>query len=62
MPQASAFTNSVRAYTEGRNIKVENPSSLLNTNYLRALSCEKTVSWKSTIYKPACINGILILR
>lgn len=61
MPQASAFTNSVRAYTEGRNIKIENPGSMLNTNYLRALSCS-TVSWNSTIYKPTCINGILILR
>ena len=61
MPQASAYINSVRAYSEGRNINVESPGNLLNTNYLRPLSCS-TISWKPTIYKPICINGILILR
>ena len=40
MPQASAFTNSVRAYSEGRNTKPQFPGNILNIDNLRALSCD----------------------
>ena len=55
MPQASAFTNSVRAYSEGRNNKVQLKGNVLNIDNLAALSCSN-VSWKPIVYTQICGN------
>ena len=53
MPQASAFTNTVRAYAEGRNTKIQLPGNILNIDTLPALSCSK-VSWLPVTYRQIC--------
>ena len=53
MPQASAFTNSVRAYSEGRNNKVQTPKNSLNIDNLRGLSCS-SIDWSPIRYAESC--------
>jgi len=55
MPQASAFTNTVRAYAEGRNNKTQLPGNILNIDTLAALSCSR-VSWIPLVYNQVCRN------
>jgi len=50
MPQASSFTNKIRAYTEARNNKVEYPSGIANFNQLDALTCPPSLKWVSLKY------------
>ena len=56
MPQASAYTNLVRAYTEGRNHKIQYPGSIAQFNQLGALNCSTPTWWVSIQYKQACGN------
>jgi len=49
MPQASSFTNNIRAYSEGRNNKVQYPGGIDQLNELGALSCSP-VSWNTVRY------------
>lgn len=53
MPQASSFTNKVRAYTEGRNNKVQYPGGIAQRDQLGALSCSP-IKWVSLKYRAAC--------
>ena len=55
MPQASTYINSVRAYAEGRNNKVQASNNVLNIDNLQALSCS-AVSWTPLIYIQTCTN------
>lgn len=68
MPQASSFTNKVRADTEGRNTKVEYPGSIMFTKPLGALMCTDFMNpttglyqppwWVPTKYKRVCLPKI----
>ena len=53
MPQASSFTNKVRADAEGRNMKKQYPGAILQQNYLGSLMCTSYVNppwWVPTKY------------
>lgn len=51
MPQASSFTNKVRAYTESRNNKVQYPGGIAKFNQLDALTCPPSLKWVSLKYR-----------
>jgi hypothetical protein len=52
MPSASAFTNKLRADTEGRNTKKEYPGAVLEQNRLGALMCTDYRVSGSGLYQP----------
>jgi hypothetical protein len=61
MPQASSFTNKIRAYSEGRNNKIQTQGNVLNIDNLRALSCSQ-VSWNPLVYSQKCVRGVISLN
>lgn len=52
MPQASAFTNKVRADAEGRNMKKEYPGAILTQNNMGALMCTDFRNPNTGLYQP----------
>lgn len=54
MPQASSFTNKVRAYTEARNNKIQYPGGVAKFNQLECLTCPPSLKWVSLKYARVC--------